>query len=486
LEFERAAGIILHPTSLPSDYGIGELGREAIEFIDFLAAGRQKLWQILPLNPVGYGESPYQCYSAFAGNTLLISLEKLGSEGFLTKDELAWAPEFPLDRVDFKLVKLYKNSLLRKAFYRFSFLPKCHCYLDFVERNRYWLPDFALFMSLKEYFSERPWNEWDKEVALRDPEALKYYEKLLATDIKYHYFLQYKFHCQWIELKEYAKKQGITIIGDLPIFVSYDSSDTWVNPHLFTLDAEGYPAKVAGVPPDYFSETGQLWGNPHYRWNVMGKDDFFWWRQRFEKLLEWVDVIRIDHFRGFEAYWEINGAAETAVNGKWVKGPDKIFFATIEKYLGRLPIIAEDLGFITPEVVELREAFSFPGMKVLQFTWQESLTPDSKDENVIFYTGTHDNDTLLGWYKEKVIDGLRVDYDSLDKEEICYGFLEIVYQSRAKWALAPLQDILCLGRGARMNTPGTVNGNWQWRYSKAGLTERIAQRLAELTEAYAR
>jgi len=511
LEMQRAAGILLHLTSLPSAYGIGELGRAAFDFVDFLAAGGQKLWQILPLNPVGYGDSPYQCFSAFAGNHLLISLEKLGAEGLLAEDELAWTPGFPTDKVDFRLVRLYKDSLLRKAFYRFfarvagsgcretdygnadykkSDYGKSHYeisdYQEYVEGNSYWLSDFALFMSLKELFSGRPWNEWDRQIALREKSALQYYEELLKTEIEYHLFLQYKFQCQWRDLREYARQKDVMIIGDMPIFISYDSSDTWVNPHLFMLDAQGYPDKVAGVPPDYFSETGQLWGNPHYRWDVMAQDDYLWWRQRFMKLLEWVDVIRIDHFRGFEAYWEIDAAEDTAVNGRWVKGPGRGFFTVLEKYLGKIPVIAEDLGFITPEVHRLRDSLGFPGMKVLQFTAQESLVPGPAAVNTIYYTGTHDNDTLLGWYEDTVLKGLCSDLDSLDKETICWDFIETVYRSQDKWVIVPLQDILCLGSRNRMNTPGTVGGNWQWCCSPGSLNGNIARRLAALAEAWER
>lgn len=483
MKLQRASGVLLHPTSFPGKYGIGEIGSEAFLFIDFLARSKQQLWQILPLNPVGYGESPYQSYSAFAGNHLMISIDKLLAKGLLTDKDLAYVPQGFYGQVDYSLASDIKNKLLHRAFYHFKNTGNEEGYLRYKEENAFWLSDYALFMSLKDYFGLRPWNEWNRDIAAREERALKYYEGLLAEKIEYYCFLQYIFEVQWLELKAYAASKGIRIIGDLPIFVSYDSSDTWLNPLLFELDEEGYPAKVAGVPPDYFSETGQLWGNPHYRWDRMMEDEYFWWRQRITKLLEFVDLIRIDHFRGFEAYWEVPAGEETAVRGRWVKGPGEKFFRTILKYLGDLPIIAEDLGFITPQVHQLKNAFGFPGMKVLQFINEESIVNRPRQENVVYYTGTHDNETLLGWYKDKVL----TQQDRPKTEEgICWEFIELIFSGNSAWAIVPLQDILCLDNKARMNTPGTIGGNWQWRYLPGVLTPELSEKLARLTERYGR
>lgn len=464
MALDRASGILLHPTSLPSPYGIGEMGKEAIKFIDFLKASGQKLWQILPLNPPGYGSSPYQAFSAFAGNSLLISLEQLYKDGLLTSHDLYAVLAHGQGKVNYELVKELKEPLLRKAFERFiSSGKELEEYAQFIQANYYWISDYAQFMALKNHFSQRPWNEWEKEVALRNPQVLAHYENLLADNIEYQYFLQYQFHKQWGIIKTYAADNGIRIIGDIPIFVSYDSSDTWVHSHLFELDERGNPAKVAGVPPDYFSATGQRWGNPHYKWDKMAQDDYFWWRQRFQKLLEDVDIIRVDHFRGFESYWEIPAQEETAINGRWVKGPGEQFFKVLEDYLGKLPIIAEDLGLITSDVVKLKKSLGFPGMKVLQFVSKEDIPFEQQEEEIVFYTGTHDNDTLLGWYQENVLKELDKGYGQ-DLGDICWEFIDLVMQSKASWVIFPLQDILCLGSEARMNKPGTTWDNWQWRF----------------------
>jgi len=485
LTLERASGILLHPTSLSSRFGIGDFGQEAYQFIDFLVKSKQKLWQILPLNTLGYGNSPYQSLSAFAGNPLLISIEKLVEEGLLTNSDLVHLPDFPDDEVQFELVLEFKTVLFKKAFFRFKVQEKSQEYFEFIQHNSYWLDDFCLYMAVKEHFQGLPWNLWEESIAFREPEAIKNYQKQLSEEIEYQCFLQFIFFIQWKELREYANSQGIKIIGDMPLFVSGDSSDTWVNGKYFEIDAGGNPLKVAGVPPDYFSETGQLWGNPHYKWEVMENDDYRWWRERIKNLLDLVDYIRIDHFRGLEAYWEIPAGQETAVNGKWVKGPDEKFFKTIQKYLGDLPIIAEDLGLITPEVVELKEKFNFPGMKVLQFTFEEKIASHKVSENVVYYTGTHDNDTFLGWYNTEILSGL--DRQQIQNPEgICWEFIEIVFQSNAKWTIIPLQDVLCLGSEGRMNFPGTIDGNWKWRFKKESLTDKIINRLAYLSEKYQR
>ena len=499
MEMMRASGIILHPTSLPSPSGIGNLGKEAYEFVDFLQRSGQKFWQILPLGPVGYAESPYQPLSAFAGNTMLISPEKLKENGLLKEGDLASIPPFPVEKVQFDLVKAWKEDLLKKAFQNFCLLEKTSSYLSFLQKNRLWLENYVLFIALKEYFGGLPWNQWEKKVAFREETALQHYREILREQIEYHNFVQFIFFSQWQQLRNYANERGIKIIGDLPIFVSYDSSDAWANPQLFELDKEGNPTKVAGVPPDYFSETGQLWGNPHYKWEEMEKDQYKWWRERFSNLLDLVDVIRVDHFRGFESYWEIPGGEETAINGQWIKAPGEQLFAMIKKYLGELPIIAEDLGIITPEVEELKNMFNFPGMKVLHFSlgsrWDRRNFLCNMTENTVVYTGTHDNDTSLGWYRQMQKEAPQIIkflqkylglYPETSPQEIGWKLVEIVWQSRAKIAIVPLQDVLGLGTEARMNLPGTTEGNWQWRFAPGSLTRELEERLAWLTKKHQR
>ncbi|MCX7781010.1 MAG: bifunctional glycogen debranching protein GlgX/4-alpha-glucanotransferase [Negativicutes bacterium] len=487
--FARSSGVLLHPTSLPSPYGIGDLGPEAYAFVDWLAAGGQKYWQVLPLNPPGFGASPYQSCSAFAGSPWLISPDLLVADGLLTTDEVI-PPPFPQDKVAFSSIEPYKENLLRLAFTRFRRLKTPPDYLSFAADNQLWLENYALYMALKEHFREKPWREWGAAAA-RDNSALAAYAGMLSERINYHMFVQYIYFRQWRSLKEYANSKGIQIIGDLPIFVAYESSDVWANQHLFDLDADGRPASVAGVPPDYFSATGQLWGNPHYNWQAMAADGYRWWRHRISRLLQQVDVIRIDHFRGFDAYWQVAADAATAQEGRWVPGPGADFFATLERDLGLLPIIAEDLGIITPSVELLRDMFNFPGMKVLHFLF-EGNAANFAQTNVIVYTGTHDNDTTLGWYRQtppataaavKQALGLP---DDAAPAAVCWGMIEFAMASPACVAIIPLQDILCLGSEARMNRPGTVGGNWDWRCRKEFLTPALAHRLADLTRKHGR
>ncbi len=495
MEFARECGILLHPTSLPSKYGIGDLGPEAYRFIDFLAAAGQKLWQVLPLNPVGYGESPYSALSAFAGNPILISPDKLIAEGLLDAADIEDLPIFDASKVQFAQVKKYKQSLLYKAFKRFAVLEKPVEYCHFVNRNQYWLDDYCLYMALKKYFNGLPWNEWDQSIAGRDQYALERYREYLHEDIAYHRFLQYVFFNQWMDLKAYARSKGIKIIGDLPIYVSYDSSDTWAQKKYYQLDSDGLPLEVAGVPPDYFSETGQLWGNPLYNWEVMQNDNFQWWKERFDHLYSIVDIVRIDHFRGFEAYWAVPYGDKTAENGRWVKAPGEQLFKELSRHMGvkGLPVIAEDLGVITSEVRELKEQFNFPGMRILQFALEsgkvEEFSPFYHAHNLAVYTGTHDNDTMLGWYQKNAAKNPKLkrilkDYflidDTMTNQEICWRFIELAYYSFAAAVIIPLQDVLCLGSEARMNYPGTVGGNWQWRFSRESLTDDIAVRLCKL------
>ena len=488
LDYTRTSGILLHPTSLPSGFGIGDLGKGAYQFLDFLAQSGQKFWQVLPLNPPGSAESPYQCFSAFAGNPLLIDLEKLADNGLLTGLDSSTRPPFPDDGVDFQAVKKIKGECLEAAFQKFTSLPKSSAYEDFCGQNAGWLEDFALFMSLKEYSGGKPWNQWEKALASREEGALNTVRKTLADRVEYHKFLQFIFFSQWRELKASANEKGIKIIGDLPIFVSHDSSDVWCNPAFFELDENGDPVKVAGVPPDYFSKTGQLWGNPHYRWSEMEKDDYRWWQERFRVLFQLVDMVRIDHFRGFESYWEIFAGEKDAVKGHWVKGPGEKFFFRLQEALGEFPVIAEDLGVITPEVEEMKGKLGFPGMKVLQFMIKPRLDQKVKfplfDKDTVLYTGTHDNDTLLGWYGKDKKDWHTK--TQAEKEEISWHFIEVAMRSDACMVVIPLQDILGLDSEARMNTPGTAEGNWLWRFSGDLLTGELAERLKSLTEKYHR
>lgn len=498
MRFNRESGVLLHPTSLPSQYGIGDLGNEAYNFIDFLHRSKQKLWQILPLGPVGFGESPYQSFSAFAGNTMLISIDKIIGMGLLKVEDIEPVPDFSTKKVDFAEVKEYKQKMFRKAYSRFGSEDRAD-FEAFIMENSHWLEEYAFFMALKEHFGGVAWNSWDSDISKREEAAIDRYRQLLKDEIRYQKFLQYLFYTQWFELKGYANQKGIKIVGDIPIFISNDSSDAWSQRELFEIDEKGYPTKVAGVPPDFFSETGQYWGNPHYRWDVMEKDDFKWWRDRFEMLLKSVDIIRIDHFRGFEAYWEIPGNETTAVNGRWVKAPGRKLFSIIDGYMGRLPIIVEDLGVITDEVEELKKEFDFPGMKILQFSFgrgsEERFLPHNYEENSVVYTGTHDNDTIVGWYEDslrtqpKAVENLKRYFGiegDVTPAEMCWKLIEAALSSKSVMAIIPMQDLLCLSSEARMNIPSTIGGNWEWRFEKEQSSEEIEKRLSELSEKYNR
>ena len=497
MRFERAAGILLHPTSLPGKFGIGDLGNEAYYFVDFLESAGQKLWQVFPLGPTGYGDSPYQCFSAFAGNPLLVSPEKLLEKGFLKKEELNDIPSSDPVKIDFGRVINYKKVLLRKAFenYKKNQNGIKIAIDEFCKTNEEWLEDFALFMAAKDFHNGVVWSNWDKGLVHRDESAMKKWKEKLYDEIQYHKFVQFQFFNQWKELRSYANSKGIKIIGDMPIFIAYDSADLWANKNLFTVDNEGKLETVAGVPPDYFSETGQLWGNPLYRWKVMEKDDFLWWRKRFSQLFEMIDIIRIDHFRGFDAYWEIPGGAETAINGRWVKAPGEKLFNTVKKYLGELPIIAEDLGVITKSVTELREKLNFPGMKILQFAFGEDMErkflPHNFVQNCMVYTGSHDNDTTRAYFEKVKFEDSDI-YDHAQKYLNYYGddmvgqLIRAAYASVADIVVVPMQDILNLGGEARMNFPGTLGGNWSWRFTWEQIPQHMAQNYKDLAELYER
>lgn len=494
MNFERSSGILLHPTSLPSHYGIGELGKEAYSFIDFLNQAGQKIWQTFPLGPTGYGDSPYQCFSAFAGNPLLISLDILAEKGYLNPSDIVPLYQSEIMDIDFGKVIHAKYPVLQHAFSRYSKLASSAEKQNFEayrQKHARWLDDFSLFMALKSHYGGQVWTEWESRLVHREPEAIREYQQKLRTEILFHQFLQYEFFTQWQNLKHYANQKGIKIIGDLPIFVAHDSSDVWSHPELFYLKSNGKPDKVAGVPPDYFSKTGQLWGNPHYRWDLMEKTDFSWWIDRFTSLYELSDILRIDHFRGFEAYWEVDGDALTAEHGKWVKSPGENLFRTVQKKLGRLPIIAEDLGVITPEVDALRNQFNFPGMKVLQFAFDSGpaniFMPHNFLPNYIVFTGTHDNDTTLGWYVSRL--GQEKEYVDqyldTDRNRICWDMIRLAIASCAVISIIPMQDILGLNNEARMNYPGRLGGNWKWRLKNIELSE-YARKLRFFCQIYGR
>ncbi|MCA9898039.1 MAG: 4-alpha-glucanotransferase [Anaerolineales bacterium] len=499
MRFERAAGILLHPTSFPGRYGIGDFGDAAYQFVDFLAASKQSLWQILPLGPTGYGDSPYQSFSAFAGNPLLISPDRLVREGYLPVTAVSRIPHFPQHAVDFGPVIEYKTALLQQAHEHFlahgSDAQKA-AYQQFCTEQSSWLDDFALFMALKNHHVDHEggvWNTWPREIALREPEAMASWGTKLAHEVDRHKFLQFLFFQQWLSLKAYANERGIQIVGDIPIFVAFDSADVWANPELFYLDETGAPTVIAGVPPDYFSETGQRWGNPLYRWDKMADNGYKWWATRLQMCFTQADIVRIDHFRGFDAYWEIPADEPTAVIGQWVKGPGQAFFQAMRDQLGELPLIAEDLGVITPDVVALRDAFDFPGMKILQFAFggernSDFLPHHFNTPNCVVYTGTHDNDTVVGWYRsadEWERDHIRR-YLSVDGHNIAWDMIRLAWMSVADTAVAMMQDLMQLDTEARMNFPGKVGGYWRWRYAADMLNDRMMHQLREITELYGR
>lgn len=507
MRFPRSSGILLHPTSLPGPFGIGELGSEAYRFVDQLARARQSLWQVLPLGPTGYGDSPYQSFSAFAGNTLLVSLDLLAKEGLLTDEDLRGAPRFPEERVDFGSVIEFKNAQLERAYKRFKESGGDnlrHSFDVFQEYAASWLDGYALFRAIKNHQDGKVWSEWDEELAKRDEAAMERVHRELDEEIEAQKFYQFLFFRQWSALKRYSNQKGISIVGDIPIFVSYDSADVWTHPDLFKLDEAGKPKVVAGVPPDYFSRTGQLWGNPIYNWDRMLANDFAWWTERVSASFEMMDILRIDHFRGFAAAWEIPAGDETAERGRWVSVPGRELFSTLRRKLGGdLPIIAENLGLITPDVEELRRAFGFPGMRILQFGFSSDANnkflPHNYEHEDVAYTGTHDNDTTVGWFNAKEGVGSTRTAAQIKKEsayclkyldtrgrEINWDFIRAVFASVASLALIPLQDVLGLGTEARMNLPASTSGNWNWRYRATDLTEEMLSRLRELSETYGR
>jgi len=497
MPFPRASGILLHPTSLPSRYGIGDLGLEAYQFVDFLARSAQQLWQILPLGPTGFGNSPYMSFSAMAGNPLLISPDLLKENGFLSEDDLCEVPDFPLDQVDFDPVIEWKMPLLRQACSNFTQKASTIQKKEFESfcNSKSWLDDYALFMALLEVREEPVWTQWPDELRQRKPEALEKWRCELKDEIFFQKFLQFEFFRQWSELKKYTNAKHIQIIGDIPIYVSHNSADVWAHPEQFKLDPEtGEPIDVAGVPPDYFSETGQLWGNPLYNWEHLESTNFVWWVERVRGLLAYVDLIRIDHFRGLESFWSVPAEEETAINGEWVKAPGKALFNTILQELGNLPIMAEDLGDIDQAVIDLRDHFSFPGMNILHFAFGSDANnpylPFNVVPNSVIYSGTHDNNTTVGWYYEDTSD-----YESdrvqqylggIGLHGIAWDIIRLTLSSVANQAIIPLQDVFSLGANARMNIPGTAESNWDWRYRGEALTQEYSDRLKEMVMIYGR
>jgi 4-alpha-glucanotransferase len=491
---KRSAGLLLHVTSLPGPYGVGDLGPDARRWVDALARGGQSWWQILPLGPPGAGDSPYQCYSAFAGNPLLISPDVLIEDGLLRRADVGGATFPSPGRVDFPRVRLFKEHMLRLAWERFRGHPgKLAGPLEsFRQQHATWLDDFSLFMALKEHHPNKSWSDWPRDLVVRRPAALNAARRELADAVGRHQFEQFLFFRQLDALRQYARGKGVRLIGDLPIFISPESSDVWASPHLFRLDKHRRPTHVAGVPPDYFSETGQRWGNPLYHWPAMRKDGFRWWVERFRATLAQVDLVRIDHFRGFAACWEIPAHLPTAIGGRWVKAPGDELFAAARAALGTLPFIAEDLGVITPDVESLRDSLGLPGMKVLQFAFGDSsanaFLPHNYPRNTVVYTGTHDNDTTAGWFRslkagEKK--NVRRYAPQIDGHP-AWELTRLAWSSVADLAVAPVQDVLELGSPARMNVPGRGTGNWRWRMTPDQLSPALIDRLGELTRTYGR
>lgn len=494
----RTSGILLHPTSLPSPYGIGDLGRSAYEFVDFLAQAGQHLWQVLPLTHTGFGDSPYQSFSAFAGQPLLISPAYLQELQLVSQDDLNSCPQGDPTQVDYGAVIPWKNGLLRKAFQSFQEGKASHLNWDFENFCREqdaWLSDYSLFMAMKDRHEGRCWLDWPEDCRRPDPDKKSALRAELTNEARYYAFVQFLFFREWLDLKRYANERGVRIIGDIPIFVSMDSADVWANQHLFQLDTKGFPTAVAGVPPDYFSATGQLWGNPLYDWDAHERESYQWWISRVRNQLQILDILRIDHFRGFEAYWAVPYGEPTAVNGQWQKGPEGRLFSAIQNALGEnLPIIAEDLGVITPEVEALRDSFAFPGMKVLQFAFEDTgessfLPHQFTTPNCVCYTGTHDNDTTRGWYETLRDDckyKLRRYLHAADTDTISLQLIRLCLSSTAAYAIFPLQDALDIGKEGRINMPGRAAGNWSWRFRSGLLTEDLARELRDMSQLYGR
>jgi 4-alpha-glucanotransferase len=508
VKFPRCSGILLHLTSLPGPFGIGDLGPCACEFADFLFAAGQKLWQVLPLNPTGYGDSPYQCFSAFAGNPMLLSLERLREHGLLQKSDLDLAPVFPKDSVDYGPVIAFRMAALRRAaqvFFADGSRADRAAFDRFCESASPSLDDYALFMACKDAHQGTMWTSWDTQIRSRDAQAVSEWSRKLAPELKAYKFWQFEFFQQWEHLKSYCQQRGIRFMGDIPIYVAHDSADVWAHPDLFYLDDLGLPTVVSGVPPDYFSATGQLWGNPIYRWDFLAANGYQWWIERFRAALALFDMVRLDHFRGFESYWEVPAKETTATHGRWVKGPGENLLSVLQNVFGGLPIVAENLGVITPQVEQLRQQFGLPGMSLLQFAFGTdpqgpSFRPHNYSHDLVAYTGGHDNDTTVGWWSSSGAgDSTRTPEDVRKEREFARAYLNFNDDSEINWvmiravlasvadvAIVPLQDVLGLGTAARMNLPGKISGNWKWRYRPGALSAELSQRLRCLVTLYDR
>ena len=496
MKFERSSGILMHISSLPGKHGIGGLGKEAYQWVDFLNNTGTALWQVLPLTPTGYGDSPYQGLSAFAGNPLFIDLDDLKREKLLKAKDLADCPRFPVSSIAFNRVRRWKRVRLEQAYANYKADAKSALMQEFAQfktDNAFWLEDFSMFMALRERFKMVSWSDWPDAYRMRDPQALLDFEENNASKVEMQAFFQFLFFRQWTALKAYANQLGVRIVGDIPIFMGFDSADVWANPHLFMLDKDRRPTFVAGVPPDFFSKTGQLWGNPLYEWQEHKKEGYQWWIQRVAATLKTVDIIRLDHFRGFAGYYQIPAWSKTAEVGEWVDGPGKSLFDAIEKELGELPFIAEDLGVITPDVVELRERYHLPGMRLLQFAFWENadheFLPHTYPVDCVVYTGTHDNDTTRSWFANAPKHEQRFCLSYLGyppENKITRAMLREIWASVAVFAIAPMQDFLNLGGRARMNLPATTAGNWRWRMKPDAIKAELSTWLKELNITYNR
>ncbi|AFS78038.1 4-alpha-glucanotransferase MalQ [Gottschalkia acidurici 9a] len=490
---KRSSGILMSITSLPNAYGIGTFGKEAYEFVDFLNKSGQSYWQVLPLNPTSFGDSPYQSPSAFAGNPYFIDFELLERDNLLKKSDYEFI-DFGCDeeRIDYEKIFKNKMKVLRIAFTNKDEIED-EDIKKFRKENQYWVEDYALYMALKYKFDLKSWQDWDKDIKIREKEKVNYYKKKLKEEIDYWIFIQFLFFKQWNNLKDYANRKRIKIIGDVPIYVAEDSADTWANSEIFLLDDNRVPIVVSGVPPDGFSSDGQLWGNPIYNWDLLEERNFDWWIERLTMNLNLYDVIRIDHFRGFESYWQVKYGERTAVNGEWVKGPNIRFFKTVYNCLGNIPIIVEDLGYLTKEVLELRDKLGYPGMKILQFAFDSDenndYLPHNYDRNCVAYTGTHDNNTVIGWLDntDRRVLEFCSKYLGLNQEEgYNWGMIRGTWASIANLSIAQLQDFLSIDSKGRMNIPSKVDGNWQWRLKKEQLTSDLAEKIYSLTKMYRR
>lgn len=490
---ERSSGILMHISSLPGKFGIGSLGKEAYDFVDFLKSSGQRYWQILPLGQTSYGDSPYQCFSAFAGNPHFIDLDLLRKDGLLNSSDYENIKfgDNP-SKVDYSRIYKARQPILRTSYENFK-KNKPKGFEEFKEENKFWLEDYSLYMAVKEHFNLVSWQEWDNDIRIREPQAINKYKEMLQDSIEYWNYIQFKFFEQWNKLKKYANGNGVKIIGDMPIYVAEDGSDIWSSPQLFKIDGNMVPTSVAGCPPDAFSITGQLWGNPIYDWDAMDKDGYNWWILRVRESFKLFDVVRIDHFRGFESYWEIPYGDPTAEFGKWVKGPGNKLFDAIKAKLGDLDIIAEDLGFMTQEVIDMKNATGYPGMRILQFAFgggDSEYHPHNYIENCISYTGTHDNDTIRGWidseFNAEPLEHAKKYLKLTEKEGYNWGFIRGIWSSVSYLSIAQMQDFLDLGSETRTNIPSTLGGNWEWRATSDQITESLAEKILELAKLYGR